>query len=37
VVGFVGNVAGAQAVATVCNRSPLARDPLVRYVRHLLK
>lgn len=37
VVGFLGNVAGAQAVATVCNRSPIERDPLARYVRHLLK
>ncbi|AMV25609.1 Bifunctional protein HldE [Gemmata sp. SH-PL17] len=37
VAGFLGNVAGAQAVATVCNRSPIERDSLVRYVRHLLK
>jgi sugar/nucleoside kinase (ribokinase family) len=36
-VGFIGNVAGAQAVATVCNRTPLERMPLTRYVEHLLK
>lgn len=36
VVGFVGNVAGAQAVATVCNRTPIDRAALARHVEHLL-
>src|SRR5579883_1179696 len=37
IVGFIGNVAGAQAVATVCNRSPIDRLPLTRHIEHLLK
>jgi rfaE bifunctional protein nucleotidyltransferase chain/domain len=37
VVGFIGNVAGAQAVSTVCNRSPIERLPLTRHIEHLLK
>lgn len=37
IVGFIGNVAGAQAVATVCNRSPIERLPLTQHIEHLLK
>ena len=37
VAGFIGNVAGAQAVATVGNRTPIQRGPLVRHIEHLLK
>ena len=37
VAGFVGNLAGAQAVATVGHRSSLQRLPLVRYMETLLK
>ena len=37
VVGFIGNAAGAQAVATVCNRSPIERTALTRHIEHLLK
>ena len=37
VVGFIGNAAGAQAVATVCNRSPIERAALARHIEHLLK
>ena len=37
VVGFIGNVAGAQAVATVGNRTPIQRGPLIRHIEHLLK
>jgi sugar/nucleoside kinase (ribokinase family) len=37
VVGFIGNVVGAQAVATVCNRSAVERVSLVRHIEHLLK
>ena len=37
IVGFVGNAAGAQAVATVGHRSPLQRVPLIRHMETLLK
>ncbi len=37
VVGFIGNVVGAFAVATVGNRSAVERIPLIRYVETLLK
>jgi cytidyltransferase-like protein len=37
IVGFIGNVAGAQAVATVCNRSPIDRAPLAQHIEQLLK
>jgi sugar/nucleoside kinase (ribokinase family) len=37
IVGFVGNVAGAHAVATVCNRSPIEHSSLVRHIEYLLK
>lgn len=37
IVGFIGNVAGAQAVATVGNRDPINRTALVRHIEHLLK
>jgi rfaE bifunctional protein kinase chain/domain/rfaE bifunctional protein nucleotidyltransferase chain/domain len=35
--GFIGNVAGAEAVATVGNRSALERVPFVRHIETLLK
>lgn len=37
VVGFIGNVVGAQAVATVGHRRPIERAPLFKYVEALLK
>jgi hypothetical protein len=37
VVGFIGNVVGAQAVATVGNRNPIERVGLTRHIEHLLK
>lgn len=37
VVGFIGNAAGAQAVATVGNRTPIERVPLFRHIESLLK
>jgi rfaE bifunctional protein nucleotidyltransferase chain/domain len=37
VVAFIGNVVGAQAVATVCNRAAVERVSLVRHIEHLLK
>jgi bifunctional ADP-heptose synthase (sugar kinase/adenylyltransferase) len=37
VVNFIGNVAGAQAVATVGNRSPLRPVPVFRNIESLLK
>lgn len=37
VLGFIGNVAGAQAVATVGNKSSIERIPLARHIEHLLK
>ncbi|WP_397569830.1 PfkB family carbohydrate kinase [Schlesneria sp. T3-172] len=37
VLGFIGNVVGAQAVATVGNQSPIERIPLSRHIEHLLK
>jgi len=35
--GFLGNAAGAQAVATVGHRTFLERGPFCRYLEHLLK
>jgi bifunctional ADP-heptose synthase (sugar kinase/adenylyltransferase) len=37
VVGLIGNAAGAQAVATVGNRTALDRVALLKHVQHLLK
>lgn len=37
VVGFIGNVVGAQAVATVGHRRPIDRVPLFKYIESLLK
>ena len=37
VVGFVGSLAGAQAVATVGHRSSVERIPLIRHMETLLK
>ena len=37
VLGFIGNVVGAQAVATVGNQSSIERIPLSRHIEHLLK
>jgi sugar/nucleoside kinase (ribokinase family) len=37
VVGFVGNAVGAQAVATVGNRSAVERVPLLKQIDSLLK
>ncbi|MDX1965736.1 MAG: PfkB family carbohydrate kinase [Planctomycetaceae bacterium] len=37
VAGFIGNVAGAEAVATVGNRTPLQRATFLRHLEHLLK
>lgn len=37
IVGMVGNAAGAQAVATVCNKDPVRRLPLLRHLQALLK
>jgi bifunctional ADP-heptose synthase (sugar kinase/adenylyltransferase) len=37
VTGFVGNVAGAEAVATVGNRTALQRIPFIRHIETLLK
>lgn len=37
VVGFLGNVVGAQAVATVGNRTPVERVPLIKHIQSLLK
>jgi rfaE bifunctional protein nucleotidyltransferase chain/domain len=37
VVGFIGNVVGAQAVATVGHRTSVERVPLIRHIEHLLK
>lgn len=37
ILGLVGNVAGAQAVASVGNKSSLERIPLSRHIEHLLK
>lgn len=37
VVGFVGNVVGAQAVATVGNRTAIERAPLFKHIESLLK
>lgn len=37
IAGLVGNAAGAQAVATVCNREPVRRMALLRHLQALLK
>jgi bifunctional ADP-heptose synthase (sugar kinase/adenylyltransferase) len=37
VIGFIGNVVGAQAVATVGDKSSIERIPLSRHIEHLLK
>ena len=37
VIGLIGNAVGAQAVATVGNQRPVARNELVRYIECLLK
>ena len=37
VLGFIGNVVGAQAVATVGNKASIERIPLSRHIEHLLK
>lgn len=37
VVGFIGNAAGAQAVATVGHRESLAQVPLIRHIECLMK
>jgi len=37
VVGLVGNAAGAQAVATLCNEGPVRRTELLRHLQILLK
>jgi hypothetical protein len=37
VLGFIGNVVGAQAVATVGNQASIERIPLSRHIEHLLK
>lgn len=37
VTGFIGNVAGAEAVATVGNRTTLQRVPFTRHIETLLK
>jgi rfaE bifunctional protein nucleotidyltransferase chain/domain len=36
-VGFVGNAVGAEAVATVGNRTPIQRIPLYKHIESLLK
>jgi sugar/nucleoside kinase (ribokinase family) len=36
-VGFIGNVVGAQAVATVGHRHSIERTSLCRHIEHLLK
>jgi bifunctional ADP-heptose synthase (sugar kinase/adenylyltransferase) len=37
IVGFIGNVVGAEAVATVGNRTPIERSSLLKHVASLLK
>ena len=37
IAGFIGNAVGAQAVATVGNREPVQRVPLIRHIEHILK
>jgi rfaE bifunctional protein kinase chain/domain/rfaE bifunctional protein nucleotidyltransferase chain/domain len=37
VLAFIGNVVGAEAVATVGNKQPIERTPLSRHIEHLLK
>ena len=37
VTGFIGNAVGAQAVATVGNRKPVERVPLIKHIQSLMK
>ena len=37
IVGFIGNVVGAEAVATVGNRTPIERASLFKHIESLLK
>ena len=37
IAGLLGNAAGAQAVATLCNREPVQRQQLLRHLEFLLK
>jgi sugar/nucleoside kinase (ribokinase family) len=37
IIGFIGNVAGSEAVATMGNSSSLEQVPLCRHIEHLLK
>lgn len=37
IAGLLGNAAGAQAVATLCNREPVQRQLLLRHIETLLK
>ena len=37
VIGFVGNAAGARAVATVGNAAPIERIPLLKQIETLMK
>jgi cytidyltransferase-like protein len=37
VLGFIGNVAGSEAVATMGNSSSIEQVPLCRHIEHLLK
>jgi len=37
VIGFIGNVVGAQAVATVNNRKPIDRLAVLRHIEILMK
>jgi len=37
IVGFIGNVVGAEAVATVGNRTPIERSSLLKHIVSLLK
>ncbi|MFH1537322.1 MAG: PfkB family carbohydrate kinase [bacterium] len=36
-IGFIGNAVGAMAVQVVCNRDPIEKMPLCKFVRALLK
>lgn len=37
IMGFIGNVVGAEAVAMVCNRTPIERASLFKHITSLLK
>ncbi len=37
VMGFVGNVVGAEAVNIICNKRSIERIPLMKHIEHLLK